>query len=70
MVKDAQNDIKAKVDETSAEFLELVKERITNLSTLWNNLTISNPVVKDRCAEPTISSTTGLTDGNNYDFFD
>ena len=47
MVQNAQDDIKAKVNETSAEFLELVKARITNLSTLWNNLTILNPVVKD-----------------------
>ena len=83
MVKDAQDDIKAKVDETSAEFLEQVKARITNLSTLWNNLTISNPVVKDpsitnevndvmakaaRYEEPNISITIGLTDGEDYDF--
>ena len=46
MVKDAQNDIKAKVDETSAEFLEQVKVRITGLESLWNDLTDSNPVVK------------------------
>lgn len=83
MVKNAEDDIKAKCDETSAEFLEEVEARIMNLETLWNDLTTSNPVVKDptitnevedvmdkvaRYKEPEVSITIGLADGEDYDF--
>ena len=52
MVLEAQQNIKNEVDATNAEFLEKVKSRITNLSTLWDNLTISNQVVNDVVNDP------------------